>query len=93
MSASACGGGLPWLFYLSWQSPSYILVNTDELVPSSLILAGVLVLYYGAVATNGFKLTCRMGWIFIGTYGVYALYSIFLVWLMDVYDLQEGSTI
>ena len=51
------------------------------------------VLYYGAVATNGFKLTCRMGWIFIGTYGVYALYSIFLVWLMDVYDLQEGSTI
>jgi hypothetical protein len=24
---------------------------------------------------------------------VYALYSIFLVWLMDVYDLQEGSTI
>ena len=87
------GLGLPWLFYLSWQSPSYILVNTDELVPSSLILAGVLVLYYGAVATNGFKLTCRMGWIFIGTYGVYALYSIFLVWLMDVYDLQEGSTI
>ncbi|MDA9081076.1 hypothetical protein N9M16_06615 [Candidatus Dependentiae bacterium] len=50
-------------------------------------------MYYGAVATNGFKLTCRMGWIFIGTYGVYALYSIFLVWLMDVYDLQEGSTI
>ena len=38
-------------------------------------------------------MTCRMGWIFIGTYGVYALYSIFLVWLMDVYDLQEGSTI
>ena len=106
------GLGLPWLFYLSWQTPSYILVNTEELIPSSLILAGVLVsisfysltvcpyelcvlqvLYYGAVASNGFKLTCRMGWIFIGTYGVYALYSIFLVWLMDVYDLQEGSTI
>ena len=83
----------PWLFYLSWQSPSYITVNTNELVPSSLILAGVLVLYYGSVATNGFKLTMRMGWIFIATYGVYALYSIFLVWLLDVYDLQEGSTL
>ena len=87
------GLGLPWLFYLSWQSPSYITVNTNELVPSSLILAGVLVLYYGSVATNGFKLTTRMGWIFIATYGVYALYSIFLVWLLDVYDLQEGSAL
>jgi len=87
------GLGLPWLFYLSWQSPSYITVNTNELVPSSLILAGVLVLYYGGVATNGFKLTTRMGWIFIATYGVYAMYSIFLVWLLDVYDLQEGSTL
>ena len=74
--------------YLSWQKPDYILVNTTELVPSSLILAGVLVLYYGSIATNGFKLTVRMGYIFMAAYVVYALYSIVLVWLLDVYKLQ-----
>mmetsp|Transcript_44117 Transcript_44117/g.70817 ORF Transcript_44117/g.70817 Transcript_44117/m.70817 type:complete len:644 (-) Transcript_44117:780-2711(-) len=82
------GLGLPWLLYLSWQQPNYILVNTTELVPSSLILAGVLVLYYGAIASNGFRLTLRMGYFFIATYAVYATYSIVFVWLLDVYDLQ-----
>ena len=83
------GLGLPWLCYLSWQKPDYILVNTTELVPSSLILAGVLVLYYGTIATNGFKLTVRMGYIYMATYVLYALYSIVLVWLLDVYKLQK----
>lgn len=83
------GLGLPWLCYLSWQSPSYILVNTTELVPSSLILAGVLVLYYGSVATNGFRLTVKMGYVFMATYCLYALYSIILVWLLDIYDLSK----
>lgn len=82
------GLGLPWLCYLSWQSPNYILVNTTELVPSSLILAGVLVLYYGAVAFNGFRLTVRMGYVFMAAYVLYVIYSIVLVWLLDIYDLQ-----
>jgi len=40
-------------------------VNTTELIPSSLILAGVLVLYYGSVAANGFRLTVRMGYAYM----------------------------
>jgi sodium/potassium/calcium exchanger 4 len=87
------GLGLPWLLYLSWQTPNYILVNTDELIPSSIILAGVLVVYYGSIATNGFKLTVRMGYIYMGVYALYALYSIFLVWLVDIYGLNDKSTL
>ena len=71
------------------QKPDYILVNTTELVPSSLILAGVLVLYYGSILFNGFKLTVNMGYIFMAAYVVYALYSIVLVWLLDIYGLSE----
>ena len=85
------GLGLPWMLYLSWQTPNYILVNTDELIPSSIILAGVLVVYYGSIASNGFKLTCRMGYMYIGIYGVYALYSILLVWLLDIYGLEDAK--
>jgi sodium/potassium/calcium exchanger 4 len=81
------------LLYLSWQTPNYILVNTDELIPSSIILAGVLVVYYGSIATNGFKLTVRMGYIYMGVYALYALYSIFLVWLVDIYGLNDKSTL
>jgi sodium/potassium/calcium exchanger 4 len=87
------GLGLPWLLYLSWQTPNYILVNTDELIPSSIILAGVLVVYYGSIATNGFKLTVRMGYIYMGVYALYALYSIFLVWLVDIYGLNDKSAL
>ena len=83
------GLGLPWLLYLSWQTPNYIIVNTDELVPSALILAGVLVVYYGSIASNGFKLTVKMGYAYMGVYVLYALYSIFLVWLLDVYKLND----
>ena len=83
------GLGLPWLLYVSWQDPNYIEVSTDELVPSALILAGVLVLYYGSVALNGFNLTVRMGYMYMATYVVYALYSIILVWLLDIYDLEK----
>ena len=83
------GLGLPWLLYVSWQDPNYIEVSTDELVPSALILAGVLVLYYGSVALNGFNLTVRMGYTYMATYVVYALYSIILVWLLDIYDLEK----
>ena len=83
------GLGLPWLLYLSWQEPSHIIVNTDELVPSALILAGVLAVYYGSVAANGFKLTVKMGYSYMGVYALYAMYSIFLVWLLDVYKLND----
>lgn len=85
------GLGLPWLLYLSWQTPNYILVNTDELIPSSIILAGVLVVYYGSIAGNGFKLTVRMGYAYMGVYALYAMYSIFLVWLLDIYGLDDGK--
>ena len=85
------GLGLPWLLYLSWQTPNYILVNTDELIPSSIILAGVLVVYYGSIASNGFKLTVRMGYAYMGVYALYAMYSIFLVWLLDIYGLDDGK--
>jgi sodium/potassium/calcium exchanger 4 len=85
------GLGLPWLLYLSWQTPNYILVNTDELIPSSIILAGVLVVYYASIASNGFKLTMRMGYTFIAIYGVYVVYSIVLVWLLDVYGLENAK--
>ena len=85
------GLGLPWLLYLSWQTPNYILVNTDELIPSSIILAGVLVVYYGSIASNGFKLTVRMGYAYMGVYALYAMYSIFLVWLLDIYGLDDAK--
>ena len=85
------GLGLPWLLYLSWQTPNYILVNTDELIPSSIILAGVLVVYYGSIASNGFKLTVRMGYAYTGVYALYAMYSIFLVWLLDIYGLNDAK--
>ena len=85
------GLGLPWLLYLSWQTPNYILVNTDELIPSSIILAGVLVVYYGSIASNGFRLTTRMGYVYIGVYALYAMYSIFLVWLADIYGLDDAK--
>jgi len=85
------GLGLPWLLYLSWQTPNYILVNTDELIPSSIILAGVLVVYYGSIASNGFKLTVRMGYAYMSVYALYAMYSIFLVWLLDIYGLDDAK--
>ena len=85
------GLGLPWLLYLSWQTPNYILVNTDELIPSSIILAGVLVVYYGSIASNGFKLTVRMGYAYMSVYALYAMYSIFLVWLLDIYGLNDAK--
>jgi hypothetical protein len=49
--------------------------------------------YYGSIATNGFKLTVRMGYIYMGVYALYALYSIFLVWLVDIYGLNDKSTL
>ena len=81
------GLGLPWLLYLSWQSPSYILVDTAELVPSSFILLGVLVVYISTVAMNGFRMTRKMGICYILLYGVYALYNIILVWVLDIYGI------
>ena len=85
------GLGLPWLLYLSWQTPNYILVNTDELIPSSFILAGVLVIYYGSVASAGFKLTVRLGYAYVGCYFLYVCYSVFVVWLADIYGLNEDA--
>ena len=83
------GLGLPWLLYLSWQNKNYIEVNTNELVPSSLILAGVLVLYYSAIFFNKFKLEIWHGKVFFVIYGFYVAYSIILVWILDVYDLDD----
>ena len=83
------GLGLPWLCYLSWQKPTYILVNTDELLPSALILLGVLIFYIVSVSSNKFRLTKQMGYVYIVFYGVYALYNILLVWVLDVYKLGE----
>jgi len=83
------GLGLPWLCYLSWQKPTYILVNTDELLPSALILLAVLVFYIASVSSNKFRLTAKMGYIYIAFYGVYALYNILLVWVLDVYKLDK----
>ena len=83
------GLGLPWLCYLSWQKPTYILVNTDELLPSALILLGVLIFYIVSVSSNKFRLTKQMGYVYLVFYGVYALYNIFLVWVLDVYKLGE----
>jgi len=81
------GLGLPWFLYLSWQSPSYIIVSTKELVPSVLILLGVLVLYIGTVMARGFTISKKMGYVYVSMYGLYALYNIFLVWVLDVYHI------
>jgi sodium/potassium/calcium exchanger 4 len=82
------GLGLPWLLYLSWQKPSYITVSTTELLPSSLILLGVLILYVGTVASKGFTITRQMGFMYIGFYILYAFYNIVLVWVVDIYKLE-----
>jgi sodium/potassium/calcium exchanger 4 len=82
------GLGLPWLLYLSWQKPSYITVSTTELLPSSLILLGVLILYVGTVASKGFTITRQMGFMYIGFYMLYAFYNIVLVWVVDIYKLE-----
>lgn len=82
------GLGLPWLCYLSWQTPNYIEVSTTELLPSSLILLGVLVFYVGTVASKGFSITRQMGFIYLAMYGLYAFYNIILVWVLDVYHLE-----
>ena len=55
------GLGLPWLCYLSWQTPNYLTVTTDELIPSTLILAGVLFVYLGTVAGVGSRCRRRLG--------------------------------
>jgi hypothetical protein len=34
-----------------------------------------------------------MGYIYMGVYALYALYSIFLVWLVDIYGLNDKSTL
>lgn len=81
------GLGLPWCLYLSWQTPSYIIVSTKELVPSSLILLGVLVFYIGTVMARGFTISVKMGYVYVAMYGLYALYNIILVWVLDVYHL------
>jgi sodium/potassium/calcium exchanger 4 len=82
------GLGLPWLCYLSWQTPNYILVSTTELLPSSLILLAVLVFYISTVAMRGFTLSKQMGYIYLGMYGIYAFYNILVVWVLDVYHLE-----
>lgn len=81
------GLGLPWCLYLSWQTPSYIIVSTKELVPSSLILLGVLVFYVGTVMMRGVTISVKMGYVYVGMYGLYALYNIIVVWLLDVYHV------
>ena len=70
------GLGLPWLCYLSWQTPNYLTVTTDELIPSTLILAGVLFVYLGTVAGGGFTLSPKIGWVYIALYVLYAAYNI-----------------
>ncbi len=82
------GLGLPWLCYLSWQTPNYLTVTTDELIPSTLILAGVLFIYLGTVAGGGFTLSPKIGWVYIALYVLYAVYNIVCVWLLDVYKLN-----
>ena len=82
------GLGLPWLCYLSWQTPNYLTVTTDELIPSTLILAGVLFVYFGTVAGGGFTLSPKIGWAYIALYVLYAVYNIVCVWLLDVYKLN-----
>jgi len=82
------GLGLPWLCYLSWQTPNYIEVSTTELLPSSLILLGVLVFYVGTVASRGFSITRQMGFMYIAMYVLYAFYNIILVWVLDVYHIE-----
>ena len=83
------GLGLPWLCYLSWQSPNYLIVTTDELLPSTLILAGVLVIYFGSVSLGGFTLSPRSGYVYLALYVLYALYNIVGVWILDIYKLEK----
>jgi len=82
------GLGLPWLCYLSWQTPNYLIVTTNELIPSTLILAGVLFIYFGSVAASGFTLSPKIGWVYIGLYVLYAIYNIVCVWILDIYKLE-----
>jgi sodium/potassium/calcium exchanger 4 len=63
-------------------------VSTTELLPSSLILLGVLILYVGTVASKGFTITRQMGFMYIGFYMLYAFYNIVLVWVVDIYKLE-----
>jgi len=49
----------------------------------------VLVFYIVSVSSNNFRLTAKMGYIYIAFYGVYALYNILLVWVLDVYKLDK----
>jgi sodium/potassium/calcium exchanger 4 len=82
------GLGLPWLCYLSWQTPNYLIVTTNELIPSTLILAGVLFIYFGSVAASGFTLSPKIGWVYIGLYVLYAIYNIVCVWILDIYKIE-----
>lgn len=82
------GLGLPWLCYLSWQTPNYLTVTTNELIPSTLILAGVLLVYFGSVAASGFTLSPKIGWLYIALYVLYAVYNIVCVWILDIYNLE-----
>mmetsp|Transcript_7169 Transcript_7169/g.25236 ORF Transcript_7169/g.25236 Transcript_7169/m.25236 type:complete len:598 (-) Transcript_7169:255-2048(-) len=85
------GLGLPWLVYLPTQDPMYNVVNTDELIPSIIILFGVLVFYYGIVMVRGWKIDVAVGKAFCALYVVYAIYNIVLVWIVDIYGLSDDD--
>jgi Ca2+/Na+ antiporter len=80
------GLGLPWLLYLPFQPGGKLSISVDQLWSEILILVGVLVLYFVTIVCSGFKLTVRVGYVFMALYGVYIVYIIALVWLVGIYD-------
>lgn len=89
------GLGLPWLVYLPFGTDGdgeplngKVNIKVGQLTPNILILLGVLVLYFGAIALSGWKLSMNVGKVFICLYGVYTIYLLVFVWHLDIYNEQ-----
>ena len=70
------GLGLPWLLALLFLGDTTIVIGTEGLWASALVLLGTVVLLFVFLTTNR-KLSRWEGWILIGAYAVYVLW----VWL------------
>jgi sodium/potassium/calcium exchanger 4 len=71
------GLGLPWtLSGIIWPEQPGVPVDTEAIVPLSIILVGTLVAVYLVALLNGFRLTKCVGFIFFSFYFIFVAYDL-----------------
>eukprot|EP00210_Caulerpa_lentillifera_P005426 g5188.t1 len=90
------GLGLPWLLVIPFKGESgsngtYIEVDNTELLPSIIILFGVLTFFILFMVCTQWTLNRRHGYVFVALYVVYALYYIIAAWVFDIFHDEDSS--